>query len=144
MNVAVAVTASVLALGWIFITNTSASLLFPDPHAARDRCVYAVGIASASPLSNLKLRLLILCHTFSTYVIILPLAFYLWIIDEVFFGSYKTIQIRQPLTTISVPRGGTTSFHRTLALDERFVTPSMLELVVPFVCLHKLCTACTR
>lgn len=77
-------------------------------------------------------------HIFSTYAVILPLASFLWSIDEIFFKSYRTIPIVQPLITISVPRGGTTSFHRTLALDDRFVTPSMLELVMPFLCLLKL------
>ena len=59
-------------------------------------------------------------------------------LDELLYGDYNKVSIQKPVITISVPRGGTTSFHRTLALDERFVTPNMLELVMPFLSLHKL------
>lgn len=82
-----------------------------------------------------------------TYLVILPLvASYLWTLDEIMYGSqYRSIPIHKPLLTISVPRAGTTSFHRTLALDvERFATPTMLELVMPFICVHKLVFAIRR
>jgi hypothetical protein len=139
MSVAIpTIAVSTLALGWILLTNTSASLLLPDPNAARDRFAYAVNIPASSSPSNLQLRLRILFHLCSTYAVILPLASFLWAFDDIFFRSYKTVPIVKPLIIISVPRGGTTSFHRTLALDNRFVTPSMLELVMPFLCLHKL------
>ncbi|CAB9516421.1 expressed unknown protein [Seminavis robusta] len=127
-----------LSIGWSFLFFTSASLLLPNQDAAWDRLNYGINFASAKSLDNVILRLNILFHVMSSYLVILPLASYLWMIDEVFFGGYNDIQIQKPVITISVPRGGTTSFHRTLALDERFATPTMAEVVMPFICVYKL------
>ena len=85
------------------------------------------------------LQLRTLCQILLTYLVVLPLASYLWTLDEVLYGRpYRNITIRKPLLTISVPRAGTTSFHRTLALD------TMLELVMPFICVHQLVMAMQR
>jgi len=127
-----------LAFGWILLVFTSASLLLPDSNAAHARLRYALSIHRSSSILNLRLRISIFFHIFSTYLFVLPLAAFLWTIDDIFYGGYINVNICKPLIIISVPRGGTTSFHRTLSLDERFVTPTMLELVVPFLCLHKL------
>lgn len=122
--------------GWILLTTTSASLLLPNPDAAWDRCKYACTTTYSQDV--FQLRIFVLFHLLYTYLILLPCASYLWIIDEILFGDYNAIIIEKPVITISVPRAGTTSFHRTLALDEQFVTPTMLDLVLPFLCLQKL------
>ena len=138
IQVWVTVVVGVISIGWVQLIFTSASLLLPNSEAARDRLAFAHGVCQSSSLCELRLRFRILFHIIYTYALVLPLVSYLWTIDEFLFREYRSIQISKPLVTISVPRGGTTSFHRTLALDERFATPRMLELVLPFLCLHKI------
>lgn len=123
---------------WVLLTQTSASLLLPNSEAAKDRLHFALSIFTASSWRELWLKLRILSIIAKQYLVVLPSAAYLWTIDEILFGRYRDVVIRMPMITISVPRAGTTSFHRTLALDERFVTPNMLELVMPFLCVHKV------
>jgi hypothetical protein len=122
-------------LGWSLLSTTSASLLVPHPVAASDRLWFSLDLwRSRSRLLNLRILLDLLV----SYLVILPLASYLWVIDEVFFSGFHKIDIVEPIIVVSVPRAGTTSFHRMLALDERFATPRMLELVMPFICVHKV------
>ena len=66
-----------------------------------------------------------------------PVAAILWLLDEWLYPEYRQVEIKAPIIIVSVPRAGTTSFHRTIALDEdQLVTPTMLELVLPF-CVYK-------
>lgn len=124
-----------IVVGWMLLTTTSASLLLPNSEAAWDRWTFAT---CSHNNDAVRLKLFVLFHLLYTYMILLPCASYLWILDEILYGGYRTIVIERPVITVSAPRAGTTSFHRTLALDEQFVTPIMLELVLPFLCLQKL------
>ncbi len=54
-----------------------------------------------------------------------------FILDEVLFRGYKTIEIRSPLFIVGVPRSGTTFLHRELARDtQRFTTLTLWELIL--------------
>lgn len=129
---------TIVVVGWVLLTQTSAKLLLPNLDALKDRLKYAWSFHAASSPKELKLKICLLFLLVKHLLVILPLAAYLWMIDELLFGNYRDVEIRKPIITISVPRAGTTSFHRTLAMDERFVTPTMLELVIPFLCVQKL------
>ncbi|GGY73398.1 sulfotransferase [Marinobacter zhanjiangensis] len=50
-------------------------------------------------------------------------------LDRLFFPGYRHVRIRNPVFVIGVPRSGTTFLHRLLALDERFSTTALWELV---------------
>ena len=144
-SIIIAVVVFYVTTGWMILSITSAKLLLPDKGAAKDRLAYALDFKELSTTNDdvadiIRLKLRIVSHLLTTYLIILPTAAYLWLIDELLFGKYyKQTAITKPVITISVPRAGTTSFHRTLALDkEQFVTPVMLELVLPFLCVQNL------
>jgi len=63
----------------------------------------------------------------------------LWLLDECLYPEYRQVEIKAPIIIVSVPRAGTTSFHRTVALDEeQLVTPTMLKLMLPFLCVQKI------
>ena len=129
-----------ISIGWMLLLFTSASLLLPNTESAKYRRKYATTISftGAFTREERRLQLQILMHLLATYCVILPTIAYLWIFDELFYSVYRSIPIVKPVITISLPRAGTTSFHRILSLDDRFVTPNMIELVLPFVCLQKL------
>ena len=116
--------------GWTLLLGTSASLLRPRTQSACDRFLHCLSL----PLSITKGRILI--HILVHHIVILPLAAYLWTIDEVLFASYRTGHISKPVILLSVPRAGTTSFHRTLALDPNLITPRTSEIVMPFICVN--------
>jgi hypothetical protein len=51
--------------------------------------------------------------------------------DEIFFRGYKTIDIRQPLFILGVPRSGTTFLHRLLSRDDKkFTTLTLWEVIL--------------
>jgi hypothetical protein len=128
----------VFVFGWVLLLKTSASLLLPNFDAVSDRCKYVLSKDTTGLQNVLRLKLFVLIHLLYTFIVLLPCASFLWILDEVLFARYINVIIEKPVITISVPRAGTTSFHRTLALDEQFATPTMLDLVLPFVCLQKV------
>jgi len=52
-------------------------------------------------------------------------------LDDVFFPGYRSVEVREPLFVVGLPRSGTTFLHRTLALDEeRFTTLRLWELLL--------------
>lgn len=54
-----------------------------------------------------------------------------FLLDEVFFRGYRSVEIRRPVFIVGVPRSGTTFLHRLLARDrERFTTFSLWELIL--------------
>jgi len=54
-----------------------------------------------------------------------------FVLDEIFFPKYKSVEIRSPLFIVGVPRSGTTFLHRVLANDsERFTTMCLWELIL--------------
>jgi hypothetical protein len=87
----------------------------------------------------------------------------LWTVDDIFFPAYRDIDLKgsvfivgewrcHPVSSTRAPHGlsaplhrsggfrtGSTSLHRTLALDhKRFASPRMLEIVYPFLSIHYL------
>lgn len=66
-----------------------------------------------------------------------PIWGFFWLLDEVFFSSYKN-QIVRPVFIIGQPRCGTTFLHRTLAVDvSRFYAIRHVEWRYPFISFHK-------
>ena len=54
-----------------------------------------------------------------------------FVADELLFSGYKSVEIRQPLFIVGVPRSGTTFLHRLLSEDrDNFVTFSLWELIL--------------
>ncbi len=83
------------------------------------------------PRTELQLR--VLTHLFLSFAFLRRVAAILWLLDEWLYPEYRQVEIKAPIIIVSVPREGTTSFHRTIALDEdQLVTPTMLELALPF------------
>lgn len=50
-------------------------------------------------------------------------------LDHVLFPDFRRVPVREPLFVVGVPRSGTTFLHRLLALDERFTTTALWELL---------------
>ncbi len=51
------------------------------------------------------------------------------LLDYVLFPDFRRVSIREPLFVVGVPRSGTTFLHRLLALDDRFTTTALWELL---------------
>lgn len=67
-----------------------------------------------------------------------PLWHFLWTIDDFIFPNYRNENMNDAVFVMGGFRTGSTSLHRTLALDkERFITPRILEITFPFMILHK-------
>lgn len=63
---------------------------------------------------------------------------FLWTLDDIFYPAYREVDLAGAVFIVGGFRTGSTSLHRTLALDtERFVCPRMLEFVFPFVAVHR-------
>lgn len=126
-----------LIIGWTLLLTTSATLLLPNRSSFYDRLFHCCKPTSSSS-TNSKTKLRILAHLIVHHLILLPIAAYLWTIDELLFSSYQLIQIKRPVITISVPRAGTTSLHCNLAKDPNLATPQTSEFVMPFICVNIL------
>ncbi|MDH3767229.1 MAG: sulfotransferase [Gammaproteobacteria bacterium] len=62
-----------------------------------------------------------------------------FLLDELFFRSYRKVEINKPVFVSGVPRSGTTMVHRTLALDTQFTTLSTWEcLFAPSISQRRL------
>lgn len=59
------------------------------------------------------------CMTALYLFFYLPLNHFFFFLDEIFFPSYRKIQIKQPLFIIGHYRSGSTFLHRTLARDKQ-------------------------
>ncbi|HMA86139.1 MAG TPA: sulfotransferase [Desulfosalsimonadaceae bacterium] len=54
-----------------------------------------------------------------------------FILDDILFRKYRSVEIREPVFIVGVPRSGTTFLHRVLANDnERFTTLTLWELIL--------------
>jgi omega-hydroxy-beta-dihydromenaquinone-9 sulfotransferase len=74
--------------------------------------------------------------------LVLPVFSAFWLIDEIFFGKYKSIKIKAPLFIMSQPRSGTTFLLRTLSRDQNtFLSLKHLEWRYPYISLWKLIDA---
>ncbi len=51
------------------------------------------------------------------------------LLDHVLFPDFRRVTVREPLFVVGVPRSGTTFLHRLLALDDRFTTTALWELL---------------
>lgn len=60
------------------------------------------------------------------------------VLDEIFFAGYKTVDVRQPLFILGVPRSGTTFMHRLFSEDRQFTTTKTWELIFAPTVVQKL------
>ena len=51
------------------------------------------------------------------------------LLDYLLFPDFRRVSVRAPLFVVGVPRSGTTFLHRLLAMDERFTTTALWELL---------------
>lgn len=66
--------------------------------------------------------------------IMYPFLLTLWYMDDLFFPSYKNVQIENPIFILGGFRTGTTILHRELKkTDENFVSPQFFEILCPFL-----------
>jgi hypothetical protein len=53
-----------------------------------------------------------------------------FLLDEIFFRSYRKLEIREPVFILGVPRSGTTYLHRLLAKDDKqFTSMTFFEIM---------------
>ena len=72
--------------------------------------------------------LLLLAPTFVLVELVTWMGF---LLDEIFFRKYRTIEIKQPVFIIGVPRSGTTFLQRLLAQDEdQFTSMKFWEILL--------------
>ncbi len=67
-------------------------------------------------------RLLIILIVFPSYVLIELINWIGLMLDAVFFSSYRSQKIREPVFIVGVMRSGTTFLHRLMARDEAHFT----------------------
>ena len=61
------------------------------------------------------------------------------LLDEIFFSSYRKIEIKEPVFIISNPRSGTTLLHRLMCHDEdKFVHIRMFHTLVPSISFSRM------
>ena len=53
-----------------------------------------------------------------------------FLMDEIFFRSYRKLEVREPVFILGTPRSGTTFLHRLLAKDDKqFTTMTLFEIM---------------
>lgn len=102
------------------------------------------GRHTAAPLSVRRLLFL-----FLFYPAFLALQLLHWLglcCDEVFFRTYRRVEVTAPVFILGIPRSGTTFLHRTLAADRaRFTSFSTWEaLLAPSITERKLLRGAAR
>jgi hypothetical protein len=61
------------------------------------------------------------------------------LMDEIFYSSYRKINIKEPVFIISNPRSGTTLLHRLMCHDdERFVHIRLYHTIISAITFFKL------
>jgi hypothetical protein len=54
-----------------------------------------------------------------------------FILDDILFRKYRSVEVRDPVFIVGVPRSGTTFLHRVMANDrDRFTTLTLWELIL--------------
>lgn len=71
-----------------------------------------------------------------------PVAGLAWFLDELIYGRrLAAVQIRAPIIKISAARSGSTQLAHYIEADPRVVSPTVLQIVVPYLWLWKLVAA---
>ena len=72
------------------------------------------------------------------FVITMPISDLYMLIDDIIWGKeYRKVSLEDSIFLVGGFRTGSTSLHRTLAMDEeRFVSPRFIEVTFPFLWLH--------
>lgn len=86
------------------------------------------GKHDAAPLSLRRLVFLLLGYPLFVFVQLIHWLGFL--MDEVFFRSYRQIRVKSPVFIIGIPRSGTTFLHRTLVEDSRYTSLSTWEAIL--------------
>ena len=76
-------------------------------------------------------RFLIMSVFFPLLFVVQTMHWIGFLLDEILFPKYKSVEIRSPVFIVGVPRSGTTFLHRVLSNDtERFTTMTLWELIL--------------
>ena len=67
-----------------------------------------------------------------------------WLLEELVFYGYRNAELPKMVFIICTPRTGSTNLHRTMALDERVLAPTLTDFLVPLIFLKKLGVAIGR
>ena len=110
----------------------SNSLLYPPISTS----FYKIEILLFSSFASFFTKMKIVAKQLA-FMYFLLFANVLWIFDEIFFPSYKRVQIKKPIFLLGGFRTGTTIVHRSL-YEKRtnFISPRFLELLFPFLCVQ--------
>lgn len=73
--------------------------------------------------------------TFLFFLLVgIPFINIFWILDEIIFWNYRDVKLDNSVFVVAGFRTGSTNLHRALSLDnERFVSPRMIELLLPLL-----------
>lgn len=74
-------------------------------------------------------RLLVMALFWPVFVLVQGINAIGLMLDHVLFPGFRRVAIHEPLFVVGVPRSGTTFLHRLLAMDERFTTTALWELL---------------
>ena len=91
-------------------------------------------------------RLFLLLFLFPLFLVLQGCHWLGFLLDEIFFRSYRKQEIREPLFITGIPRSGTTFIHRTLAREtQAFTTLRLWEAVLaPSIFERRLLKAASR
>lgn len=80
-----------------------------------------------------------------TLILSASVVFVFRLLDEIFFFSYRTQEVKQPIFIISNPRSGTTFTHRLMCMDEdKYAFTSLYHTTFPSITLFKVVNVFSR
>lgn len=86
-------------------------------------------------LRRFIMTIIVLLIYFVFFLVISP--FFL-ILDEIFFRTYRNVEIKNPVFIVSNPRNGTSHLYKLISLDKRFNTILLYQTVLPSISFIKL------
>lgn len=97
-------------------------------------------------IKNFTLRRTVITLGFLlTLILSASVVFVFRLLDEIFFFSYRTQEVKQPIFIISNPRSGTTFTHRLMCMDEdKYAFTSLYHTTFPSITLFKVVNVFSR
>ncbi|MCB0503043.1 MAG: sulfotransferase [Bacteroidetes bacterium] len=97
-------------------------------------------------IKNFTLRRTVITLGFLlTIILSASMVFVFRLLDEIFFFSYRTQEVKQPIFIISNPRSGTTFTHRLMCMDEdKYAFTSLYHTTFPSITLFKVVNVFSR
>jgi len=88
-------------------------------------------------------RLTVMLFLYPAYVLLETVHWLCFLLDDIFFSEYRSVDVKAPVFIVGAPRSGTTLLHRLLAGDEdTFTSMKMWEIFfAPSIVQKKVCIA---